>query len=75
MTTMIMTWDSKSSESIKQLYKEREKKIRVGTTVRPKFYIKFCDGSSHSPGRIETIAHETFSYYIVNFNNYEIVEF
>lgn len=49
--------------------------IRVGSIVRPKKFIAFCNGKIHNPVLTYTVSAETLSYFVVNFQSYQVVQY
>ncbi len=53
----------------------RNNLIRPGSTVTPKTFIYFSDGTSHIPGHSYHVTEESINYYVVNFSSYIVKEY
>lgn len=60
---------------MKEVYEARSKFIREGSVVRAKRIISFCNGSFHCPEVSYVVTKVTLPYYIVNFDDYEVVTY
>lgn len=58
---------------MKEVYEARAKLIRVGSVIKAKRIIRFCNGCFHSPNISYIATLGTLPYYIVNFDDYEVV--
>ena len=47
--------------------------IVVGTHLKAKRHIRFCDGTSHKKDSYHIVTPETLAYYQVNSKDYDIV--
>lgn len=58
-----------------ELYKSRAAFVRIGSIVKAKRKIQFCNNQYHSPNQQYTVGQNNLSYFIVNLDDYVVLKY